>query len=42
MRRLLVLGQVKTPSLYDAEANKAAKAAKVESNRAKLISMVTR
>jgi len=42
MRRLLVLGQVKEPTLYDAEASKAKKAVNAESNRAKLVAMVTR
>lgn len=42
MRRLLVLGQVKEPSLYDAEAVKANRAAKAAQNRAKLVAMVSR
>lgn len=42
MRRLLVLAQVKEPSLYDPEARQAEKAAKAEQNRAKLVAMVAR
>jgi len=42
MRRLLVLGQVKVPSLYDAEASKTARAEKAPANRAKLVAMVSR
>jgi hypothetical protein len=42
MRRLLVLGQVKEPVAYDAEASKAARTAKAVENRAKLVAMVTR
>jgi len=42
MRRLLVLAQVKEPTLYDAEARKTEKAAKAAENRAKLIAMVAR
>jgi large subunit ribosomal protein L35 len=42
MRRLLVLGQVKVPVAYDAEASKAARTAKAVTNRAKLVAMVTR
>jgi hypothetical protein len=42
MRRLLVIGQVKTPSLYDAEARKTEKAEKAAANRAKLLAIVSR
>jgi len=42
MRRLLVLGQVKEPTLYDAEARKVQKAEKAPVNRAKLVAMVSR
>lgn len=42
MRRLLVMGLVKEPSLYDADAAKASKAAKAAENRAKLVAMVSR
>ncbi|WP_265101717.1 hypothetical protein [Fimbriimonas ginsengisoli] len=42
MRRLLVLAQVKEPSLYDVDARNAAKAEKAAANRAKLVALVTR
>lgn len=42
VRRLLVMGQVHEPSLYDAEAVKAARAEKAPQNRAKLVAMVSR
>lgn len=42
MRRLLVIGQVKPPSVYDADAAKAARTAKAADNRAKLVAMVSR
>ena len=42
IRRLLVIGLVKDPTLYDADAKKAEKAAKAAANRAKLVAMVSR
>jgi large subunit ribosomal protein L35 len=42
MRRLLVIGLVKEPSAYDADAAKTAKAEKAAANRAKLVAMVSR
>jgi len=37
-----VIGLVKEPTLYDAEARQAEKAAKAAANRAKLVAMVSR
>jgi hypothetical protein len=42
MRRLLVLAQVKEPTLYDAEVRKTERAEKAALNRSKLVAMVTR
>ena len=42
VRRLLVIGQVKEPSLYDAETRKTEREAKAEANRQKLVAMVKR